>query len=99
MRWHPLAAPISSRTYVLPGPVLTSWSAAPLAPCVRFSSRQIPALRADIMTPEYCSLGEGEMQAVNAWFGPSGTVGAPSAPLSLRVRDTGRGFNLDGWVL
>eukprot|EP00873_Tetraselmis_striata_P021099 jgi/Tetstr1/441363/TSEL_029612.t1 len=35
---------------------------------------QIPALRADIMTPEYCSLGEGEMQAVNAWFGPSGTV-------------------------
>lgn len=35
---------------------------------------QIPALRSDILTPEYCCLGEGEMQAINAWLGPAGTV-------------------------
>ena len=35
---------------------------------------QVPALRADIVTPDYCSLGGGELQAVNAWLGPAGTV-------------------------
>jgi lysine-specific demethylase 8 len=35
---------------------------------------QIPALAADIREPLYCCLGEGEVQAVNAWFGPAGTV-------------------------
>lgn len=40
---------------------------------------QIPALAADIRTPEYCVLGKDEeegggVQAVNAWFGPPGTV-------------------------
>jgi [histone H3]-dimethyl/trimethyl-L-lysine36 demethylase len=36
---------------------------------------QIPDLAADISTPEYCVLGEeGEVNAVNAWIGPAGTV-------------------------
>ena len=35
---------------------------------------QIPALRNDIQEPAYCALGEGEMQSINAWFGPAGTV-------------------------
>ena len=35
---------------------------------------QVPALRADIVTPDYCSLGGGELRAVNAWLGPAGTV-------------------------
>ena len=35
---------------------------------------QIPALKMDITEPEYCSLGEGEMQSINAWFGPAETV-------------------------
>jgi lysine-specific demethylase 8 len=36
---------------------------------------QVPALAADIVTPDYCSLGErGGVSAVNAWFGPAGTV-------------------------
>jgi hypothetical protein len=38
---------------------------------------QIPELARDILEPEYCSLGEGEMQVVNAWFGPPGTVRNP----------------------
>lgn len=40
---------------------------------------QIPALKMDIMEPEYCSLGEGEMQSINAWFGPADTVREQSA--------------------
>lgn len=43
---------------------------------------QIPALRRDVMTPDYCALlledEEGEAGAesvvMNAWFGPKGTV-------------------------
>jgi lysine-specific demethylase 8 len=35
---------------------------------------QVPALRADIRTPDYCSLGGGELRATNAWLGPAGTV-------------------------
>ncbi|CAD7702672.1 unnamed protein product [Ostreobium quekettii] len=35
---------------------------------------QIPALLHDIRTPEYCMLGKGEMQSVNAWFGPPETI-------------------------
>lgn len=39
---------------------------------------QIPALRRDIMTPDYCSLlldDESDTSvATNAWFGPAGTV-------------------------
>ena len=42
---------------------------------------QIPELARDIMEPEYCSLGEGEMQSVNAWFGPPGTVRTCAWPL------------------
>jgi hypothetical protein len=39
---------------------------------------QVPALADDVQTPEYCALTEDEegggLQAVNAWFGPAGTV-------------------------
>ncbi|GMH45962.1 hypothetical protein BSKO_13926 [Bryopsis sp. KO-2023] len=35
---------------------------------------QIPGLQRDIRTPDYCSLGEGEIQSVNAWFGPPFTI-------------------------
>eukprot|EP00752_Nemacystus_decipiens_P010037 g8950.t1 len=43
---------------------------------------QIPALRRDIMTPDYCALllgdeeddRDAESVAINAWFGPAGTV-------------------------
>lgn len=49
------------------------------APAIRYLAQhplfdQIPALRSDIVTPEYCCLGEGGMQAINAWLGPAGTV-------------------------
>ncbi|KAL5220445.1 hypothetical protein ABZP36_025158 [Zizania latifolia] len=35
---------------------------------------QIKELREDIMVPEYCNAGGGELQTLNAWFGPHGTV-------------------------
>lgn len=35
---------------------------------------QIPGLRQDIREPPYCVLGQGEVQSVNAWIGPAGTV-------------------------
>lgn len=37
--------------------------------------QQIPALRADVRTPDYCSLGGGEVPPTcNVWLGPAGTV-------------------------
>ncbi|KAG2579844.1 hypothetical protein PVAP13_6NG304100 [Panicum virgatum] len=35
---------------------------------------QIKELRGDITVPEYCSAGGGELQSINAWFGPHGTL-------------------------
>ncbi|PKA47316.1 F-box protein [Apostasia shenzhenica] len=35
---------------------------------------QIEELRNDIMIPDYCYAGGGELQSLNAWFGPTGTV-------------------------
>jgi len=35
---------------------------------------QIPELRDDIMTPDYCYIGTSDDVDTNAWFGPEGTV-------------------------
>lgn len=35
---------------------------------------QIHELRKDILVPDYCFVGGGELQSLNAWFGPAGTV-------------------------
>uniref|UniRef100_A0ACD6AJF7 Uncharacterized protein n=1 Tax=Avena sativa TaxID=4498 RepID=A0ACD6AJF7_AVESA len=35
---------------------------------------QIKELREDIVVPDYCYAGGGELQSLNAWFGPHGTV-------------------------
>ncbi|XP_062194424.1 lysine-specific demethylase JMJ30-like isoform X1 [Phragmites australis] len=35
---------------------------------------QIKELSEDIMVPDYCYAGGGELQSLNAWFGPHGTV-------------------------
>ncbi|CAD6218719.1 unnamed protein product [Miscanthus lutarioriparius] len=35
---------------------------------------QIKELSEDIIVPEYCYAGGGELQSLNAWFGPQGTV-------------------------
>eukprot|EP00262_Sarcandra_glabra_P008012 TRINITY_DN21182_c0_g1_i1.p1 TRINITY_DN21182_c0_g1~~TRINITY_DN21182_c0_g1_i1.p1 ORF type:complete len:421 (+),score=36.48 TRINITY_DN21182_c0_g1_i1:176-1438(+) len=35
---------------------------------------QIQDLRQDISVPDYCFAGGGELQSLNAWFGPAGTV-------------------------
>lgn len=35
---------------------------------------QIPNLREDILIPDYCAASGGELQSINAWLGPIGTV-------------------------
>lgn len=35
---------------------------------------QVPLLSRDIQVPEYCALGGGRLEAINAWLGPAGTV-------------------------
>lgn len=35
---------------------------------------QIEELRKDILIPDYCFTGGGELESLNAWFGPAGTV-------------------------
>ncbi|KAI3863419.1 hypothetical protein MKX03_007217 [Papaver bracteatum] len=35
---------------------------------------QIHELREDIVVPDYCFSGGGELRSLNAWFGPAGTV-------------------------
>ncbi|KAL9255327.1 Lysine-specific demethylase JMJ30-like protein [Drosera capensis] len=35
---------------------------------------EIKELRKDILIPDYCCAGGGELRSLNAWFGPAGTV-------------------------
>ncbi|KAL9233638.1 hypothetical protein vseg_008608 [Gypsophila vaccaria] len=35
---------------------------------------QIKELRKDVLVPDYCYVGGGELRSINAWFGPAGTV-------------------------
>ncbi len=43
---------------------------------------QIPALRRDIVEPDFCRLGSTGRAAANAWFGPPGTVSSGTGPRS-----------------
>lgn len=36
---------------------------------------QLPALRAGILEPDYCALGESDDVIINAWYGPQGARG------------------------
>lgn len=45
----------------------------PMACCFN-TNGQINELRDDICIPDYCFVGGGELQSLNAWFGPAGTV-------------------------
>lgn len=46
---------------------------------------QIPVLRRDIWEPDFCRLGDAGCAAVNAWFGPPGTV-SRCTPCLARVQ-------------
>ncbi|KAH9614983.1 hypothetical protein KSS87_008990 [Heliosperma pusillum] len=35
---------------------------------------EIKELRKDVLVPDYCFVGGGELRSINAWFGPAGTV-------------------------
>ncbi|GLC35226.1 hypothetical protein PLESTB_000587900 [Pleodorina starrii] len=68
----PPAAPVPAPVPV-PAPAPVSAPRGYLAQHALFE--QVPALRRDIATPDYCCLGEeGTLRAVNAWLGPEGTT-------------------------
>ncbi|KAK3022599.1 hypothetical protein RJ639_045750, partial [Escallonia herrerae] len=45
-----------------------------VAPRALYYVLPIEELRRDIITPDYCFAGDGELRPLNAWFGPAGTV-------------------------
>ncbi|KAI8573138.1 hypothetical protein RHMOL_Rhmol01G0255700 [Rhododendron molle] len=42
--------------------------------CLVMEDMKIEELRKDILIPDYCFTGGGELKSLNAWFGPAGTV-------------------------